>query len=345
MRVLVTGGCGFTGSAIVHALLRKGYRVLNMDRSARENLPEFLQSWADSDRHEVRQGDVGDQSCVVEVFEDFAQDHVVHCASTAQDPLGQDDPAPVLQTNFVGTFAMLEAARRWWAGRPGEHRFHHVSTSDVFGSGVGIEDRLSESAGFRPMTPFAASRAAADHLVQAWGDTYGLPVILSRGAANYGPWQDVSNMIPGTITRGADSMALNANAVAGLIGDWLHVDDHAEAVRQVMERGTPGETYNVGSGDEQNGAEVVRMICTELDEKLPRDAPHARRIILNEDTPAAVRRLSLDTSKINRDLGWEPQRTLRAGLAETVDWYLSNRWWWSSPQRASKPANRNREAA
>lgn len=345
MRVLVTGGCGFTGSAIVNTLLRRGYRVLNMDCRSATDMPGVLQDWEDSDRHIYRRGDVGDQSRVVEIFEEFAPEHVVHCASAAHDPLGEDDPAPILQTNFVGTFAMLEAARKWWAGRPGDHRFHHVSTLEVFGSGKGVCERLAENAVFRPTTPYAASRAAADNLVQAWGETYGLPVVTSRCATSYGPWQDVGQMIPGTITRGADALALNASNMAGLIGDWVHVEDHADAVRQVMERGLPGETYNVGSGDEQNGTDVVRMICTELDERLPRDAPHARRIILNEDAPAEIRRLSLDTGKINRDLGWEPHRTLRAGIAETVDWYLSNRWWWSSPQRASEPANQNRKAA
>lgn len=331
MGVLITGGSGFVGTAIADLLLRRGIRVLNLDKMTYASNPEALAEWEGSARYEVVHGDVSDLDLVLGLFEQFQPDHVVHCAAETQVPGSRETAAEFLQTNFIGTFTMLEAARHWWAGRKGDHRFHQISTDEVYGRRPADAPAPDESTAFAPNTPYAASKAAACHLVRAWGQTYDLDVVTTTCANEYGPWQYPGKPLPRAITCGAEGAPLLVSAdEACNVRDWVHVADQAEAMRLVLEHGVTGETYNIGGGGAHSGAEIVRMICRELDARLPENAPHARMIEAAPAGPGMNERLSMDTTKIWWDLRWQPEVDFRTGLSRTVDWYLANRTWWET---------------
>ena len=328
MRVLVTGGCGFIGTAIVDKLLRSGAQVLNLDKLTYAAAPEALGGWTGSERYQIVEGDICDINLVLELFEDFQPDTVINCAAESHVDRSIDSAAVFLQTNFIGTYTMLEAARCWWAGRKGTHRFHQISTDEVYGALGPSDPATREKAPYAPNTPYAASKASADHLVHAWGQTYGLPVVTSHCTNNYGPWQFPEKLIPLMITNGIDGRVLPLYGAGDNIRDWLHVSDHADAVLTVLEHGDSGETYNIGGLREQRNMDVVHLICDELDARLPEDAPHHRMISHVVDRAAHDRRHAVDTSKIATQLGWQPKTDFREGLAETVEWYFENREWW-----------------
>lgn len=334
MRVLITGGCGFIGTAVVDLMLRRGHQVLNLDKMTYAANLDALEEWEGSARYQILQGDVCDMSLVLSVFEDFQPDCVIHCAAETQVDRSIDGAAQFLQTNFVGTYTMIEAARHWWAGRRGEYRFHQISTDEVDGSLGPNDPAVAENTPFAPNNPYAASKAAASHLVRAWAHTYNLPVVTTHCSNNYGPWQFPEKLIPMMITKGAEGQALPIYGAGDHVRDWLHVSDHAEAVRIVLERGRVGETYNVGGTTEQPNVEVVRMICDELDARLPESAPHARMIQHVEDRAGHDWRNAVDTTKIWRELGWRPETDFKSGLRRTVDWYLAHRPWWQEIRKS-----------
>ena len=330
MRVLMTGGCGFVGTAIAGTLLRRGYQLLNLDKLTYAAAPEALADWGGSGRYRIVEGDVCDMDLVLSVLEDFQPDSIVHCAAESHVDRSIESAAAFLQTNYIGTYTMHEAARHWWAGRRGGHRFHHISTDEVYGSLKPDAAAFTEATPYAPNSPYAASKAGADHLVRAWGETYGLPVVTTHCSNNFGPWQFPEKLIPLMITKGVEAQPLPVYGSGQNVRDWIHVDDHASAVSTVLEHGKTGETYNIGGASEQTNLDVVQMICAELDRRVPGDAPHASRIRYVEDRPGHDFRYAVDTGKIRRELGWRPRTSFREGLSNTVDWYLSKRGWWQA---------------
>ena len=329
MTILVTGGAGFIGSAIVRQLIREtGARVVNLDKLTYAAMPEALEECAENRRYCVVHGDVCDRALLAEVFEEHAPEAVIHLAAESHVDRSIDGPAAFLETNVLGTFALLEAARAWMAGRRGGFRFLHVSTDEVFGSLGPADPAFSETTAYAPNSPYSASKAAADHLVRAWGETYGLPVVTTNCSNNYGPWQFPEKMIPVMITAAIDGAAMPVYGTGENVRDWLHVEDHARALRLVLERGATGRTYNIGGDAERNNIEVVRRICALMDARFPERAPHEHLIRFVNDRPGHDRRYAIDARRIRRELGWAPERDFEDGLAATVDWYLGRESWW-----------------
>ncbi|MEM1299940.1 MAG: GDP-mannose 4,6-dehydratase [Pseudomonadota bacterium] len=331
MRVLITGGCGFIGTAVSDILLRRGAQILNLDKMTAASNPDRLKEW-EGDRYRVMQGDVCDLNLVLNVFEEFQPDQVIHCAAEDSGEPGEGN-AQLLQTNFIGTFTLLEAARTWWAGRRGDHRFQLISSDEVYGRSDAVRPFATEGTSFRPETPVAATRAAACHLATAWAETYDLRIVTTVCSNSYGPWQMPEEFVPSAITNAAEGEPVPMRGSAEVVRNWAHVRDHAEAIRLIQEHGTTGETYNIGGHTGQSNANVVRLICGQLDEHLPETAPHARVIEPIHERPAHVERRMMDSAKAWRDLRWCPETDLRQGLSETVRWYLSNRDWWKAARK------------
>lgn len=325
-------------------LLRRGNQVLNIDKLTDSADLAALSEWEGTPRYTIAQGDVCDLGYVLSVLEDFQPDCIIHAAAETNTDRAVDSTAQFLQTNFIGTYTMLEAARHWWAGRRGDYRFLQISTNEVYGGLSAADPGFSENAAYAPNSPFAASKAAADHLVRAWGQTYGLPVVTTHSSNNYGPWQSPEKLIPLMITNGAEGEALPIKG-AGIVRDWVHVADHAQAVRTVLERGEHCATYNIGGSAEQPHAEIVHMICAELDRRFPERAPHSRMILHSDDQQPDVARQAVDTSKIWRDLRWRPETEFRSGLSKTVDWYLDNRPWWQRIRQTRTDGDRRGQRA
>jgi len=330
MKALVTGGCGFIGGAIVRRLLGQGASVVNLDKLSYAATPESLDDWRDCSRYQLVVGDICDAPLVTRLFEETAPDVVIHCAAETHVDRSIDGPAAFLASNVTGTFCMLEAARTWWSGRKGGHRFHHISTDEVYGSLGPRDPAFTEATAYAPSSPYAASKAAADHLVRAWGRTYGLPVVVTNCSNNYGPWQFPEKLIPLMILNGIEGKPLPIYGTGRNIRDWLHVDDHATAVLAVLERGTEGETYNVGGDCEVANLAVVNIICAALDRHFPDAAPHERLVRHVTDRAGHDARYAVDTARLRRELRWRPARNFAEGLAETVEWYLAHRDWWQA---------------
>jgi len=330
MKILVTGGCGFIGSAIVRRLLAEGETVVNVDKLTYAATEETLADHADDPGYRFLKGDICDPILMADLFEEIAPDAVIHCAAESHVDRSIDGPAAFLHTNVTGTFTLLEAARTWWQGRRGPFRFHHISTDEVFGS-LGPRDRaFTESSRYVPNSPYSASKAASDHLVRAWGETYGLPVLTTHCSNNYGPWQFPEKLIPLMILNALDGRTLPVYGAGTNLRDWIHVDDHADAVLTVLRRGAPGETYNIGGQTELQNIDVVRAICAELDRRQPAAAPHAALIRHVADRAGHDQRYAVDIGKIGADLGWAPTIGFAEGLAATVDWYIRNQPWWDA---------------
>ena len=329
MRILVTGGAGFIGSAVIRQLIREtGATVINLDKLTYAATPEALEDCAASRRYFSIHGDICNRALVTEILEEYQPDAVMHLAAESHVDRSIDGPDDFLQTNVFGTFTLLEAARAWQAGRRSEFRFHHISTDEVFGSLEPGDAPFSETTPYAPNSPYSASKAASDHLVRAWGETYGLQVVTSNCSNNYGPWQFPEKLIPVIITAALDGQKLPIYGTGENLRDWLHVEDHARALRLVMERGTAGECYTVGGDAERTNIDVVRQICGLMDEHFPAAAPHDRLIDFVTDRPGHDRRYAIDAARIRRELGWRPEETFETGLAGTVDWYLTHQDWW-----------------
>ena len=333
MKVLVTGGAGFIGTSVVRHLLAAGDSVVNLDKLTYAGSNPSLGSLATAGNYALEVADVADRGAVTRVFAKHKPDAVMHLAAETHVDRSIDRPDDFVHSNLVGTFAMLEAARGYWDGLAGEartrFRFHHISTDEVFGS-LGAGERAAEDSRYRPNSPYAASKAGADHLARAWFQTYGLPVIATNCSNNYGPWQFPEKLIPLMVLNAIEGKTLPVYGKGENVRDWLYVGDHAAALALVVQRGTPGETYNIGGGEERRNLDLVQTICAILDAELPKSphCPHARLIEFVADRPGHDLRYAIDDRKIRHELGWRPAESLETGLRKTVRWYLDNEAWW-----------------
>jgi dTDP-glucose 4,6-dehydratase len=335
MKLLVTGGCGFIGSALIRQIARETeWDVVNLDKLTYAATPEALEEAAQGPRYHFVEGDVADRALVAALFEEHAPDAVVHLAAESHVDRSIDGPADFMTTNVMGTFSLLEAARAWRAGRKGAFRFHHVSTDEVYGS-LGPDDPpFSETTRYAPNSPYSASKAASDHLVRAWGETYGLDVVTSNCSNNYGPWQFPEKLIPVMLIAALEGRPLPVYGTGENVRDWLFVEDHARALRRILAEGRPGDTYTVGGDAERRNIDVVRAICAHLDSRFPDRAPHDRLITFVADRPGHDARYAIDAGKIRRELAWAPRESFETGLAATLDWYLDHRPWWEGIRTA-----------
>ncbi|CAN5916189.1 dTDP-glucose 4,6-dehydratase [soil metagenome] len=334
MKILVTGGAGFIGSAVVRHIIRAtDWTVGNIDKLTYAGNLESLGAAGDSNRHSHFKVDIVDRPAVDEVFQRFRPDAVLHLAAESHVDRSIDGAAPFIETNVGGTYSLLESALAYWrgleAGARERFRFQHISTDEVFGS-LGATGKFAETTPYAPNSPYAASKAASDHLVRAWHHTHGLPTLATNCSNNYGPYHFPEKLIPLVIIRALRGESLPVYGRGENVRDWLHVDDHAEALTLVLRQGRPGETYNVGGDSERRNIDVVRAICTALDEMLPDSAnrPHARLIQFVTDRPGHDARYAIDATKIKNELGWQPRQDFEDGLRRTVRWYLDNRGWW-----------------
>ena len=334
MRLLVTGGCGFIGSAVVrHVVRTTDWQVANVDKLTYAGNLESLDDARNSNRHRHFKIDICDRPALDAVFAETRADAVLHLAAESHVDRSIDGAAPFIQTNLVGTFTLLEAATAYWrtldAPARERFRFQHISTDEVFGS-LGPDGKFSETTPYAPNSPYSASKAGSDHLVRAWHHTYGLPTLATNCSNNYGPYHFPEKLIPLVIIRALRGERLPVYGKGLNVRDWLHVEDHAEALVTVLQKGRPGETYNVGGDSERRNIDVVRAICRLLDAMLPQSAsrPHDRLIEFVADRPGHDARYAIDAGKIARELGWAPRRGFEDGLRQTVRWYLDNRGWW-----------------
>ena len=334
MRIFVTGGAGFIGSALVrHLIGETDHAVLNFDKLTYAGLLSSLESVGNNPRYRFVQGDICDEDAVKAALASFKPDVIAHLAAESHVDRSIDGPSEFVQTNVVGTFTLLQQALTYSQSLPvdgrANFRFHHISTDEVFGS-LGDTGLFTESTAYNPRSPYSASKAASDHLVRAWGHTYGLPVLVTNCSNNYGPNHFPEKLIPLIIIRALAGEPLPVYGDGSNVRDWLFVEDHARALRRVFEAGTPGETYNIGGNAERRNIDVVRTICASLDRAAPRDdgKPYADQITFVADRPGHDQRYAIDASKIRRELGWAPVETFESGIAKTVRWYLDNRDWW-----------------
>jgi dTDP-glucose 4,6-dehydratase len=328
MRVLVTGGAGFIGSAVVRQAIADGHEVVNLDALTYAANLANLASVADSPGYAFERADIRDRAALDRIFARHEPDAVMHLAAESHVDRSIDGPAAFIDTNVVGTYTLLEAARAYWGGSR-EFRFHHVSTDEVFGT-LGPEGQFTEMTPYAPNSPYSASKAASDHLVRAWGETYGMPVVLSNCSNNYGPFHFPEKLIPVVILNALAGREVPVYGRGENVRDWLYVEDHARALLAVIQRGRLGESYNIGGNAEATNIEIVRRICALMDEMSPEGAPHDRLIRFVSDRPGHDFRYAIDASKIRAELGWTPSVSLDEGLRRTVRWYLDNRDWWQA---------------
>jgi dTDP-glucose 4,6-dehydratase len=331
---LVTGGAGFIGSAVVRRLIEAtDHTVLVVDKLTYAGNLDSLRPVSASSRYAFEQADIVDASAMRRIVSEFSPDVIMHLAAESHVDRSIDGPGEFIQTNVVGTFALLQAALNLWRSLPGDRkaafRFHHVSSDEVFGS-LGTHGLFREDTAYNPNSPYSASKAASDHLVRAWHHTYGLPVVMTNCSNNYGPYHFPEKLIPLTIINALEGKPLPVYGNGENVRDWLHVEDHAEALLLVAEQGRLGQCYNIGGHNERSNIAVVRMICGILDELVPDAAigPREKLISFVTDRPGHDARYAIDAGKIARELGWKPRYTFEKGLRETVRWYLDNKTWW-----------------
>ncbi|MFO1210825.1 MAG: dTDP-glucose 4,6-dehydratase [Amaricoccus sp.] len=330
MRLLVTGGAGFIGSAVVRQAIADGHEVINVDAlTYAANLPN-LASVEQSNRYAFEEADIRDRAALDAIFARHRPDAVMHLAAESHVDRSIDGPAAFIDTNINGTYTLLEAARAWWGGKR-DFRFHHISTDEVFGS-LGDEGHFTEDTAYSPRSPYSASKAASDHLVRAWGETYGLPVVLSNCSNNYGPFHFPEKLIPVVILNALHGREIPVYGKGENVRDWLFVEDHATALLAVCTRGRPGHSYNIGGNAEARNIDIVRAICALMDEMVPEGGPHERLVAFVTDRPGHDFRYAINAAKIRDELGWQPSVTLDEGLRRTVRWYLDNRDWWQAIQ-------------
>lgn len=335
MRILVTGGAGFIGSAVCRHLVGVSENtVINLDKLTYAGNLDTLRSIENRPNYKHLKGDICNEAQVLQIMRDERINAVLHLAAETHVDRSIDAPGQFVQTNIVGTYHMLSAALAHWRHLgPDEargFRFHHISTDEVFGDLPYDTSLFTEETAYAPSSPYSASKAASDHLVRAWGRTYGLPVVLSNCSNNYGPFQFPEKLIPLIILNALEERPLPVYGHGENVRDWLHVEDHARALALVLARGKTGESYNIGSRDERSNLQVVEAICDVLDARRPRANGESHRALINfvADRPAHDRRYAMDATKIKETLGWEPAESFESGLEKTVDWYLDNEWWW-----------------
>ena len=336
MKILVTGGAGFIGSAVVrHIIQSTDNTVLNVDKLTYAGNLESLAKVADHPRYLFSQTDICDRAALDQLFETFQPDAVMHLAAESHVDRSITGPAAFIETNIIGTYQLLEVARHYWNGlaedKKAEFRFHHISTDEVYGDLEGTEDLFLETTPYAPSSPYSASKASSDHLVRAWHRTYGLPVVLTNCSNNYGPYHFPEKLIPLVILNALAGKPLPVYGNGAQIRDWLYVEDHARALYKVVTEAEVGETYNIGGHNEQQNIDVVKAICNLLEELAPNKpegiANYHDLITYVKDRPGHDLRYAIDASKIKKDLGWVPVETFESGLRKTVEWYLANQEW------------------
>jgi dTDP-glucose 4,6-dehydratase len=333
MKLLITGGAGFIGSAVVRLAISRGHEVINLDAMTYAACAENLASVAHSNLYTFEHADIRDRARLSDIFTTYRPDAVMHLAAESHVDRSIDAPADFIDTNITGTFNMLEAARSYWQsmGRPDSFRFHHISTDEVFGT-LGPTGQFTETTPYAPNSPYSASKAASDHLVRAWGETYGLPILMTNCSNNYGPYHFPEKLIPVVILNAIAGLPIPVYGQGLNIRDWLFVNDHADALLLVLQKGAVGRTYNIGGENEASNIDIVRKICALLDEMHPSGAPHDRLIAYVTDRPGHDMRYAIDPARIRSELGWQPSVTLDQGLRQTVRWYLDNPDWWQPLQ-------------
>jgi dTDP-glucose 4,6-dehydratase len=334
MRIFVTGGAGFIGSALVrHLIENTSHDVLNFDKLTYAGTLSTVERVAGSDRYRFVRGDICDAPAVRATLADFRPDIITHLAAESHVDRSIDGPGAFIQTNVVGTYTMLAEARSYWQGLESAakdaFRFHHISTDEVYGS-LGDTGLFTEETPYDPRSPYSASKAGSDHLVSAWGHTFGLPVLITNCSNNYGPYHFPEKLVPLMIAKALDGEPLPVYGKGDQVRDWLFVEDHVRALQAVFERGEIGRTYNVGGFNEKQNIEVVHTICGILDQLRPRadGKPYAEQITSVADRPGHDKRYAIDATRIEQELGWRPQETFETGIEKTVRWYLDNEVWW-----------------
>ncbi len=332
MRVLVTGGAGFIGSALVRYLVaEKGYEVLNVDKLTYAGNLASLKAIDNHSNYRFLKADICDRNAMSEAFAGFRPDRVMHLAAESHVDRSITGAQDFIETNVLGTFSLLETARHYFANLDaetrGRFRFLHVSTDEVYGS-LGDDGLFREDTPYDPSSPYSASKAASDHLAKAWERTYHLPIVVSNCSNNYGPYHFPEKLIPLTILNALAGKELPVYGKGDNVRDWLYVDDHARALDMIVERGRVGETYNVGGRNERRNIDVVRRICTVLDQRVPAERPREELIRFVTDRPGHDARYAIDATKLENELGWRALENFDSGIEKTVDWYLNNSWWW-----------------
>lgn len=334
MKILVTGGAGFIGSAVVRLAVSRGHEVINLDALTYAACLENVASVSSSPSYTFEHVDIRDRSALDRVFAEHKPDAVMHLAAESHVDRSIDGPGDFIETNITGTYNMLEAARAYWEGkgRPQDFRFHHISTDEVYGS-LEPTGLFTEESPYDPRSPYSASKASSDHLVRAWHETYGLPVVLTNCSNNYGPYHFPEKLIPVIILNALAGKPLPIYGDGSNVRDWLYVEDHADALLLVVEKGEIGRSYNIGGENERTNLELVKTLCAILDDLRPKDAgKYEDQITFVTDRPGHDARYAIDPSRIQNELDWRPSVTVEEGLRKTVQWYLDNESWWSELQ-------------
>ena len=344
MKILVTGGAGFIGSAVVrHIISNTSDAVVNVDKLTYAGNLESLSDVEDHERYVFVQADICDHAALDDIFQTHRPDAVMHLAAESHVDRSIDGPAAFIETNIVGTYTLLEAARAYWQSldeaEKSRFRFHHISTDEVYGDLEGVDDLFTETTSYAPSSPYSASKASSDHLVRAWQRTYGFPTIVTNCSNNYGPYHFPEKLIPLMILNALEGKPLPVYGNGMQIRDWLYVEDHARALYTVVTTGEVGETYNIGGHNEKANIDVVKTICALLEERVPNKPDGIKQyqdlITYVKDRPGHDVRYAINASKIARELGWKPQETFESGIRKTVEWYLTHREWWSRVQDGS----------
>lgn len=345
MRIVVTGGCGFIGSAFIRfAMRRSGVHVLNIDKLTYAASQEAVADASDSRHYSFLQADICDGRRLDNAFDAFEPDAIIHLAAESHVDRSIEGPGAFIETNLIGTYALLEAVKRYLTKCPrakrDTFRFLHVSTDEVFGSLELDSPSFTEASPYSPRSPYAASKAGSDHLARAWCETYGLPIIVSNCSNNFGPWQFPEKLIPLMITNACQQQALPVYGAGLNIRDWLYVEDHAHALWCILEKGCVGDSYNIGGDSELRNIDVVRTICELMDTRFPERQSHEHLIRFTLDRPGHDLRYSVDARKIRQELGWQPENDFESGLSATLDWYLANEDWWRAIRRKTYDGRR-----
>lgn len=335
MKLLVTGGAGFIGSAVVRLAVARGHAVVNLDALTYAACLDNVADVAGSPLYAFEQADIRDRAALDRVFAEHQPDAVMHLAAESHVDRSIDGPGDFIETNITGTYHMLEAARKYWAerGKPEGFRFHHISTDEVYGS-LGPTGKFTEATPYDPRSPYSASKASSDHLVRAWHETYGLPVVLTNCSNNYGPYHFPEKLVPVIILGALAGKPLPIYGDGSNVRDWLYVEDHADALLLVVQKGALGRSYNIGGENERTNLQLVRTLCAILDELRPRadGRAYAEQITFVADRPGHDARYAIDPTRIRTELGWRPSVTVEEGLKRTVQWYLDNEAWWRALQ-------------
>ncbi|WP_305985345.1 dTDP-glucose 4,6-dehydratase [Roseibium sp. MMSF_3544] len=337
MKILVTGGAGFIGSAVVRRAVKEGFGVINVDALTYAACLDNVAPVADDPLYAFEHADIRDRGALERIFADHRPDAVLHLAAESHVDRSIDGPAEFIETNISGTFNLLEASRRYWQGRnrPESFRFLHVSTDEVYGS-LGETGHFTEDTPYDPRSPYSASKAASDHLVRAWFETYGLPVLVTNCSNNYGPYHFPEKLIPVIILNALAGQSIPVYGAGENVRDWLYVEDHADALLLVLQKGILGRKYNIGGENECRNIDLVREVCAILDRKRPlAGASYERQITFVKDRPGHDLRYAIDPARIRDELGWRPSVSLEEGLERTVQWYLDNETWWRALQDRS----------